>query len=330
MSSVSTSRSTRVTSTVLTLLLALSLSFLASSCGEKQSKSDAPLTEAQINTLLLSLVPAPKHVASRCQQWVAEQAKVIEFQKLDPRMVVDAIKWYTANVSEAGQIEGYTIYPLVERWQTRMKLDSLVPLRITELNRQPLWAQPTFYSPSKKSGVAFGADLMKNLTDAINLAGGEIGTPEDFQELCIGFDEMAFRDPQIFVHDTLDWALYEFADSLANRSPGPPEANKLAQALLDTVSTMESVWNLHELPQAVAFHEYIDEHLPDWQKRLQDLKFMWPLPTKRKGSYRWQVSIVDGYSMQVRITVFNYNPVDGFHLKDIEQLPPVRSHIQLG
>ncbi|MFH2054709.1 MAG: hypothetical protein ABIJ61_02010 [bacterium] len=311
------------------LVLLLSC-LLATACSETEPQAEPTTVADNLDSLLGSLVPVQKHKASRYLEWLADQKAAIRTQALDPELVMSVIKWYRTEISDAAEIEGYTIYPVVERWETRIKLDSLVPLTVTELNKQPTWAQPVMYHPQRHTGVAFRSGLLENLTAAIRLDGDRISSPEQFRELCLGFLEMAFRDAQIIITDSLEWGLYRVADSLANRNPGTPAATRLAQALVDRVMAMESVEFLDTLPEAVALRQYLDREEPDWFERLPVARFRSSMPSLRRGVYRWQVHVMDAYSMQTRASIFYFDEARGFWLQDVEMFPPVRSRIQLG
>lgn len=326
---------------LLLVLIALLMAVLFVACGdqegdqeeEKENAAQAmteQYSESYLDSLLGSLVPQPKHVSGRFKEWLGKQKNAIRAEIMDPEMVVDAIRWHRAEVSEAAQIEGYTTYPLVAHWETRIKLDSLVPLTIAELNRQPVWAQPAFFHPGRKSGVVFGSGLMANLTEAIELAGDTISSTDQFGELCLGFMEMAFRDAQIIVTDSLQWCLFQLADSLANRNPGAPASTRLADALVQRVEALESVERLDTLAEALALREYLDENESDWLSNFEPPHLRETRPSFRRGIYRWQVTILDSYSLQTRVSTFYFDKERGFWLEDVEVTPPVRMRLQMG
>jgi hypothetical protein len=313
----------------ISLLLIIAVGF---ACGGEDSKpeSQPAFSDADLDSLLLALVPPPKHRAPRCQEWLGKQKAAIRSADLDPSLVIEVITWHRSEISEASQIQGYTTYPLVKWWETSLRLDSLVALTVTELNREPHWPQPTMFHPGKGSGVAFGSDLMQNMTAAIDLSGAGIGTAEDFRVLCLGFTELAFRDPQIILTDSLQWQLHEIADSLVNRNPERSEASELSRRLLDRAATLHLVEMIDTLTEARALEKHLDSLSPGWREQLPSVWITGPEPTLQEGEYMWQIDILDGYSMQLRLTIFHYNSERGFWLEDVQKRPPVRRRIQVG
>ncbi len=244
-------------------------------CAREDIEPDAEplISDVHLDSLLLALIPHQKHRSPRCQEWLPAQKEAIRSQNLDPQLVLDVIDWYRTEISETAAIEGYTTYPLVERWETRIRLDSLVPLTITELTKQPRWPQPVQFHPQRASGVGMIGSLLENFTDAIRMAGAATVSAESFRELCLGFLEIALPDPQIILTDAVQWVLYDLADSLARRAPTESEVANLAQNLLERITLLESVEQLDTFSVAQALRAYGEREIPDWSARLKEHRF---------------------------------------------------------
>jgi hypothetical protein len=185
------------------------------------------------------------------------------------------------------------------------------------------------YSPSRGSGIVFGASLPRQITEVVNLSGSGFKSPDHFLDVCILFLELAFHDPQIVLNTQLELHLYYLADSLAHRNPGSTALNNLAQALIDRVASMRSVEQLDTLTEAKALLELLEKETPDWRRDLPDLRISEIRPTYVNQIYRVQIDVLDSYDLLMTTKIFHYDDTQGFWLTEVPRLDPVRGRFEI-
>ncbi|MCK4857493.1 MAG: hypothetical protein KAT58_05970 [candidate division Zixibacteria bacterium] len=308
-----------VVCTILMLLLTVA------DCGSRQgNQEEAVFSEACADSILKSLVPKPKHQDKLAVEWLTEQKEIIKRDSLAPELIAEIIEWHRAEVSELARIKGYTTFPLVEKSDFRLDLDSVLSLQITELNRYPRLPVKVFYLPARATGIAFLDNPLQRFSALVTAAGGQFRSPQHFREIVLGFLALACADAQIALTNQIQWQLFYLADSLSRKVSADEPINRLAEGLRRAVAQMPVVDNLETLPQAIAFRRYLDENAPGWEEKVDKMGIIEVNPSFRNGIYRLQIDLLDSFSLRMTKSVFYYEKERGFWVTAAELRPSER------
>jgi hypothetical protein len=294
-------------------------------CGESDPQAAyGTWSSPYIDSVLHTLVPKVKWVSPRAKEWFARQHEAIVSNVLDPALVADVIRWHRKEISYAASFEGYVTYPLVQRMDVDLGLDSAVELTVTELNRTPHVAEDILYFPSRKSGVELSGDWLEVFDKAVTIEGGRFASPERFAEFCVGFIDIANSDPQIELTAPEQWRLYRIADSLAQQNTDSSYIARLAVKLRYQVTSRGMTRNLDEFPESKALIERLNTDDPGWDST--DVPFDLPpaQPLLRDGAYHVQIHFMNAKNLQVLGIVFGYSKEKGLTVSATTASPPVR------
>jgi hypothetical protein len=284
--------------------------------------------DAAIDSVLRTLVPERYWRSSLAQEYFQQQAEAIRRDSIDPELLVTVVNWHRTEISDAAGIDGYVTYPLVEKADFELGLDSVLPLQITELNQMPRVAQTFYFLPARATGVAFHGNLMEKFTEILDAAGGEFQPLERFYEISIKFMAMANLGPQITLTNQRQWQLYMAVDSLVHDSAAEAGAVERARAVHEYIRSQEYVSRIDTLPQAVALMDYLNVRHPNWGKVTNEFRVVKSTPSLRQGVYRAQIDFLDAATLQVLRVVFTYSREKGFNTRVVQLHPPVRKRFE--
>ncbi len=294
-------------------------------CGKSDPKSaDGVWSSAYIDSVLHTLVPKVKWVSPRAKEWFSAQHEAIVSDVLDPALVAEVVKWHRARVSYAASLEGYVTYPLVQRMDVDLGLDSTLDLTVTELNAHPHVAQEILFYPSRDSGAVLSGDLLKIFDNAIAIEGGKFASPERFAQFCVGFMDIANSDAQIVLTAPEQWRLYRAADSLAQQSTDSSEIARLAVKLRYAVTSQGMTRTLDKLPESRALIQRLNGDDPGWDETSVPFDIPPTQPMLRDGTYHVLLHFMNARDLKVLAITFGYNEANGFTVSAMTLSPPVR------
>lgn len=296
---------------------------------DKPELERKPPSVAMMDSALKPLVPDYKWTSKRAHEWLADQKEAIRRDSLALDLVVNVIKWHRAEVSDVAGVDGYVTFPVVEKWDFDLGLDSVLPLTVTELNKQPLVEQMVFFFPDRGRGIDVSGNLQEKFGALITEAGVEFATPEHFRHLMIKFLELVSRDPILLLDKPIDWYLYELVDGLVHDTVYGPATEEWAQQIHSYVMSRECTERIDTLPQAIALRAYLDEHHPGWDYKGFGFSVMESNPSYNSGVYRTQLDYLNAVTVQVFRVVFEYSRDKGLTSRLAELHPPRRERPEL-
>jgi hypothetical protein len=293
---------------VAAILTALCI-LLAVGCGNE--KVESAWTDAQIDSALQSLVPEVKHRNPRAIELFAEQPEIIKRDSLDPKTVLDVITWYRHEISDLADMENYVIYPLVERLDIDLGLDSTLVLTVTELNKTPRVPIKILYLPERHTGVGLLGNQLEKVNQFLEMHGDPFKSPEQFYTFCVGFLNLVNLHPQLVLDEMNEWQLYVLVDSLIYDDVSEPGADTLAHKIHDMAMSREVGAEIDTLPESRALLEFMEVNHPSWDGINVDFRAFAVTPSVREGVFRAQIDVIDAFTLKTEKTVFNYSEEEG-------------------
>lgn len=294
-------------------------------CGKNDPKvADGEWRSAYIDSVLHTLVPQVKWVSPRAKEWFSDQHEAIVSDVLDPTLVAKVVNWHRKEISYAASFNGYVTYPLVQRMDVDLGLDSAIELTVTELNSNPRIAQNLLFYPSRDSGAVLSGDLLRIFDRAIAIEGGKFASPERFAEFCVGFMDIANSDPQIVLTSPEQWRLYHIADSLAQQNTDSSEITRLSAKLRYTVTSQGMTRTMDKLPESKALVERLNSSDPQWDDAGIPFDLPPVQPLVRDGAYHVRIQFINASNLQVLAVVFGYSKEKGFTVSATRSRPPER------